>query len=154
MEQSLNASAKIHERAEVRNRYHASGEHRAGHDRLAQLGGTSALLHLELLATRDHDVFPPIPVLDDAERINLSDVLRRICGADDVDLCEGAERPFSGLSYFVATFDDFLNLPFDREPGLKRVLELALRGGVAHAPARQHDAAARGDNHGLDAIAH
>src|SRR4029078_9116213 len=30
---------------------------------------------------------------------------------------------------------------------------LALRGGVAHALARQHDATARRDDHGLDAVA-
>ena len=79
---------------------------------------------------------------------------RRVSGTDDVDLRERAERALAGETHLVAARHGFLHLAFHGEPGLERVLELPLCGGVAHAPAREHDAAARGHDHRLDAIAH
>ena len=71
----------------------------------------------------------------------------------DVDLREWTERSLAGDAHFVAAFDDFLDLAFHCEPGLERVLELALRRGVADTLARQHDAAAGRKDHRLDTVA-
>ena len=153
MEQALDAAAKVHEGAEVQHRCDPSGEHRAGHDRLAHVRGAGALLLLEVLAPGDDDVFPAVLVLDDAERVDPPFVHRRVRGADDVDLRERTERALAGDAHLVAALHGLLHLAFHGEPGLERVLELPLRGGVAHALAREHDAAAGGDDHRLDAIA-
>jgi len=71
----------------------------------------------------------------------------------DVDLRERTERTLAGDAHFVAAFDGFLDLAFHREPGVERVLELALRRGVADTLARQHDAATGRKDHRLDAVA-
>ena len=76
-----------------------------------------------------------------------------IGGADDVDLRERTERALAGDAHFVAALHFLHDLAFDGEPGLERVLELALCRGVADTLARQHDAAAGRDHHRLDAIA-
>ena len=78
---------------------------------------------------------------------------RRLLGAGDVDLGERAEGALAGDADFVAALDRLLDLAFDRQAGAVGVLELALRGGVADALARQHDAAARRHDHRLDAVA-
>ncbi len=106
-----------------------------------------------MLAPGDDKVLPSVLVLDDAEGVDLADVHRRLRGADDVDLRERTESALAGHAHLVTALDDALHLAFHRESGLERVLELALRGGVAHALAREHDAAARRDDHRLDAIA-
>ena len=137
----------------VGHRYDPSGEHGAWHDRLAHVRGAGALLLLEVLAPGDDDVLPAVLVLDDAERVDLPFVHRRVRGADDVDLRERTERALARDAHLVAALHDLLHLAFHGEPGLERVLELPLRGGVAHALARQHDAAAGGNDHRLDAIA-
>ena len=77
-----------------------------------------------------------------------------IVGANDVDLRERTERALACDAHLVAALHALRHLAFHREPGLERVLELPLRGGVAHALAREHDAATGRDHHRLDAIAH
>ena len=98
-------------------------------------------------------VFAAVLVLDDAERVGLALMHRGIGGADDVDLRERTERALAGDAHLVAALHRPLDLAFHGEAGLEGVLELALRGGVAHALAREHDAAAGRDDHRLDAIA-
>ena len=78
---------------------------------------------------------------------------RRIGGAGDVDLRERTERALAGDAHFVAALDLGHDLAFHREAGAERILELTLRGGIPHALAREHDAAAGRHDHGLDAIA-
>ena len=153
MEQALDAAAQVHEGAEVEHRGDPTGEHRAGHDRLAHGRRARALLLLEVLAPGDDDGLSAVLVLDDAERVELAHVHRRVGGADDVDLRERTERALAGDAHLVAALDALLHLAFHGEPGPERVLELALRRGVAHALARQHDAAAGRDDHRLDAVA-
>ena len=153
VEQTLDAAAQIDECPELEHRRHPSGEHGARNDRLAQIRGRRALLLFEVLAPGDHDILPAVLVLDDAERVDLADVDRGVRGADDVDLRERTERALAGDAHLVTALVDVLHLAFHRKPGLERVLELALRGGVAHTLAREHDAAARRDDHRLDAIA-
>ena len=74
-------------------------------------------------------------------------------GAGEIDLRERTERALAGDADLVAALDRLHHLAFDGHPALKRVLELALRRGVADAFARQPDAAAGRDHHGADAIA-
>src|SRR5580765_8263922 len=139
MKQALDAAAQVHEGAKVRNRHDAAGEHRARYDRFANVLGAGALLLLEVLASRDDDVFSAVLVLDDAKRVGLPFVHRRVRGADDVDLRERTERALAGDAYFVATLHDSLHFAFHGQPGPERVLELTLCRGIAHAPAREHD---------------
>ena len=78
---------------------------------------------------------------------------RGVGGADDVNLRDWTEGALAGKAHLVAALHGLHHFAFDGEPGVECVLELALRGGVAHAPAREHDAAARGDDDRGDAIA-
>ena len=50
VEQTLDAAAQVDEGAELGHRDDASGEHRAGHDRLAHVRGAGALFLFEVLA--------------------------------------------------------------------------------------------------------
>src|SRR4030095_1922923 len=94
-----------------------------------------------------------VPVLDDAKGIGVSDVHGGIGDARNIDLRERTEGTLAGDAHLVAALHLLHDFPFDREPGVERVLELALRGGVAHALAREHDAAAGRDHHRANAIA-
>ena len=153
VEQALDAAAEIDEGAEVLHRGDPAGQDRARDDRLAQLRRLRLLLDLEVLAARDDEVLAAVLVLDDAEGVGLALVHRRILGAGDVDLRERAEGALAGDADLVAALDRLLDLAFDGQPGVERVLELALGGGVADALARQHDAAAGRHDHRLDAVA-
>src|SRR6185369_7515805 len=128
-------------------------QHRAGHDRGAHGSRIGLLLDFELFPPRDDDRLAAVLVLDDPERVGLADVHRGIDGAGDVDLRERTEGTFARDAYFVAALVDALDLAFHGEPGLECVLELALRRGVAHALARQRDAATGRDDDGVNAIA-
>ena len=78
---------------------------------------------------------------------------RRIRGAGDIDLRERTKRALAGNAHLVPALHDFVHFAFHGEARPERVLELALRSGVTHALAREHDAAACGDDHRLNAIA-
>ena len=153
VKKALNAATQVDEGAEVEHRDHAARQHRARHDRLADGRRIRLLFLLEQLPPRDDDGLAAVLVLDDAERVGLADVHRGVDGAGDVDLRERTEGTLARDAHLVASLDGALDLAFHGEPGLERVLQLALRRGIAHALARQRDAATGRDDDGLNAIA-
>ena len=79
---------------------------------------------LEKRAARDDDVLAAFLVFDDAELIDAAFVGRRV-GAGGVDLRDRAERTQPCYPHLVSTFHRPLDLAFDRETRVERVLELA-----------------------------
>ena len=95
VQQPLHAAAEIDERAEVADRGHPAGHHRAGDDGPPDLVRARALLFFEQRAPRHHEVLAPVLVFDDPELVDAPFVRRRL-GADRVDLRERAERALTG----------------------------------------------------------
>src|SRR4029078_5815991 len=124
----------------------------AGHDRRTHFLGAGTLLLLEVLTPGNDDVLAAVLVFDHTELVDLSFMYRRVLGANDVDLREGTKCTLACEAHFVPAFHRFRHLAFPGDPGPERVLELPLGRGVAHAPARKHDAAPRGNDHRVDAI--
>ena len=153
VKKALDAATQVDEGAEVEHRRHPARQHRARHDRLADGRRARLLFLFELFPPRDDDGLAAVLVLDDPERVGLAYVHRGVGGADDVDLRERTEGTLARDAHLVASLVGALDLAFHREPGLECVLQLALRRGIAHALARQRDAATGRDDDGLNAIA-
>ena len=153
VEQALHAAPEVDEGAELAHGGDATGQHRAGDDRLPDFGGLRALLLLEQRTPRDDEVPAALPVLDDPERVDVSFVLRRVRGPEDVDLRHRAEGALAGDAHFVPALHDALDLAFHREAGAERVLELPVgRGPPRQLPGERQSPRGRHD-HRLDAVA-
>ena len=131
----------------------AARQHRARDDRLADGRGIRLLFIFELFPPRDDDGLAAVFVLEDPERVGLAYVHRGVDSAGDVDLRERTEGTLARDAHLVASLDGALDLAFHGEPGLECVLQLTLRRGIAHALARQRDAATGRDDDGVNAIA-
>lgn len=76
-----------------------------------RISSATAFVVLEQRAAREDDVLAAFLELDDAERVDLADVLRRLGVADDVDLRERAERALAAEPDLVAPLHVALTLP-------------------------------------------
>ena len=122
---------RIDERAEVAHGGDASGNHRAGDDRAADLVGVRALLLFEQRTPRDDEVLAAFLELDDPELVDAPDV-RRGVGTGRVDLGDGTEAAQAGDADFVSALHLPFDLAFDRKSGAERVLELPRGRGASH----------------------
>ena len=153
MQQALHAAAQIDKRAERAHRRDAAGHDGAGDDRSPCLCGAFPLGLLEQRAPRDDEVLAAFRVLDDPEFVDASEVRRRL-RSGGVDLRERAERALTRDPHFVTALDLPLDLPFDRETGAERALELPLGCGSPHQLAGKGQSTRRRHHRRLNAIAH
>jgi hypothetical protein len=130
VQQSLDAAAKIDERAEVAHRRHAARQHGTSDNGLPDLVGDGALFLLEHRPPRDDDVPSAFLVIGDAERVDAADVLGRICVSNGIDLRERAEGALAANTDLVTAFHVPLDLAFHRQAcavRLSRCLSVAAR---------------------------
>ena len=92
-------------------------EHGAGTTDCGGPRRPAPVLLLEQRAARHDQIPAAVPVLDDPERVDASDVDCRILGADGVDLRERAERALCADAHLVAALDHALDLAFDGQAG-------------------------------------
>jgi len=86
VEQALHAGAQVDEGAELAHRGDAAGHDGTGHDGATNSGSAGPLLLFEQRAPRQDNVPAAFFVFDDPELIDAPHVLRRIRGADGIDL--------------------------------------------------------------------
>ena len=131
VEQALDPRPEIDERAELAHGGDAPGQYGADHDRRADLGGAQPLLRLEQGPPRHDQVPAALPVLDDAERVDVPLVIRRCRVPDQIHLREGTEGALPGDAHLVSALHRLLDLAFHRQARVERVFELAHGCGPA-----------------------
>src|SRR4029453_16180658 len=152
VQQALHTATEVDERAELTHRRDASGQDRAGDDRLPDVGSTCALLLLEKSTPRDDEIPAAVLVLDDTELVDAPFVRRRV-RPDGVDLRDRAEGAAPCDAHLIPTLHRSFDLAFHWETGVKCVFELPLRRGPSRQfPRERQPRHGRHDN-GLNAVA-
>ena len=117
------------------------------------LGGAGALFLFDERPPRDDEVLAAFLELDDPEFVDAAFVLGRVGATPGVDLRERAEGALARDAHFVSALHRALDLAFDGQTGLKRVLELPRRRGSERQRARERQPAHGRHHHRLDAVA-
>ena len=146
-------AAQVDERAEIRERGHRAGEHRAGEDLLSRLLGHLGGALLEQTPSGEHQVAPVVAEGRDAKLEDAADVFLRGLDAAQIHLREGTEPAQAADRHLVAAFDHGRDLALDRNAGLGRDGE-GLPGLRALAElVREPDLVTGRHDRGLDLVA-
>ena len=144
---------EVDEGAELAHGRDAPGQHRASDDRSPDLGGARPLILLEQRTPRDDEVLAAFLVLDDPERVDATNVLRRVRVPEDVDLGDRAEGALSGDAHLVSALHGAFDLAFHWQTGVERVFELPVGRRPARQPPGECQPSLGGHDHRLDAVA-
>ena len=152
MQEPLDPTTEVDERAVRHHRRDAAGQDRSGDHSLADLLGLLGLLLLQEDAPGDDQLLAVLLAFDDPERVALPDVDRRIGGEPGVDLRDRTEGTLPADPNLVAPLDGLLDTPLHREPGPEGLVQALPRDGSPGELVGELQPADRRDDDGLDPV--